>query len=346
MLKQFEIILTSVCLVLSAVLLVMILIRTRNIFFKNNARVPIWNKELGIWTRVGKLAMAVALILLTPSIIYFIFIVAVPSAVIRNYAKTIFIMIFSAWALMEILLCFSISEQLLKGSRFRRLTFFSTVIACIALAVYLFPLIPRSLKYPANSECVTLELPVRGTWLAGQAGASEITNGHLTRPYAIDILKLGSDGRMYKGNESAVTDYFSYNEPVYAPADGWVTQIVDGIESDLIGSMDEEHPGGNYIIIDIGDDKYVFFAHLKKGSIAVEEGQFVEEGTFLGTVGNSGYSTHPHLHMHVQDKPIADADGMVTYPFRFNEMKRKRLMFWNEISDGYLLRNDRFTDTS
>ena len=334
MLKQFEIILTSVCLVLSAVLLVMILIRTRNIFFKNNARVPIWNKELGIWTRVGKLAMAVALILLAPGIIFFIFIVAVPSAVIRNYAKTIFIMIFSAWALMEILLWF------------RRLTFFSTVIACIALAVYLFPLIPRSLKYPANSECVTLELPVRGTWLAGQAGASEITNGHLTRPYAIDILKLGSDGRMYKGNESAVTDYFSYNEPVYAPADGWVTQIVDGIESDLIGSMDEEHPGGNYIIIDIGDDKYVFFAHLKKGSIAVEEGQFVEEGTFLGTVGNSGYSTHPHLHMHVQDKPIADADGMVTYPFRFNEMKRKRLMFWNEISDGYLLRNDRFTDTS
>ncbi len=346
MFRQFEIVLTTVCLVLSAVFLTVIIFRIRNIYFKKNARVPIWNKNVGILNRVGKLTMAVSLILLAPSVIYFIFIATMPSAVIRVYAKTLFIVIFSAWALLEIFLCHSISEKLLKGSKFRRIAFFLTIILCITIVVYLFPLIPKSLPYPAQSDCVILRLPVRGTWLAGQAGASEITNGHLTNRYALDILKLGPDGRLYKGKEKTVTDFYSYNEPIYAPADGWVTQIVDGIESDLIGNMDRDNPGGNYIIIDIGNEKYVYFAHLKKGSIVVKEGQSVKAGSLIGHIGNSGYSTHPHLHMHIQNKPISNPDGRITYPFRFLEMRMKRLVFWKKISHGYLLRNDKFRDWS
>jgi hypothetical protein len=346
MLRQFEIILTALCMALITTLLIIIMVRIRNVFIKQKARVSIWDREVGILTRVSKLTMATALLLLTPGLIYYIFVFAVPSAVIRTYAKTLFIIIFSAWALLEIFLCFSISERLLKGSKPRRLSYFSAVVACIALAAYLFPLIPRSLIYPPASECVTLELPVRGTWIAGQAGASDITNGHLTKPYAIDILKLGPDGRMFTGDESKVADFYSYDEPVYAPADGCITETVDGVESDLLGTLDEKNPGGNYVIIDIGNGKYVVFAHLKKGTIAVEEGQFVATGALLATIGNSGYSTHPHLHMHVQNKPEAEAEGVATYPFRFEAMRRKRLLFWVNVSDGYLLRNDWFSDLS
>ncbi|MBA7617359.1 hypothetical protein ES703_24673 [subsurface metagenome] len=346
MFRQFEIILTILFLVLSAVFLTVIIFRIRNIYFKKNARLPIWKKEVGILNRVGKLTMAISLFLMAPSIIYFIFIVTIPSAVIRVYAKTLFCIIFITWAFLEIFLCLSISEKLLKGSKFRRITFFFTVLLCVAIAAYLFPLIPKSLPYPAESNCVLLELPVRGMWLAGQAGASEITNGHLTNRYAIDILKLGPDGRLYKGSEEVVTDFYSYNEPIYAPADGQVTQIVDSIQSDLIGNMDRDNPGGNYIIIDIGNEKYVYFGHLKKGSITVEEGQFVKTGTLIGHIGNSGYSTHPHLHMHIQNKPTSNPDGRITYPFRFLRMRRKRLMFWKEVSDGYLLRNDKFSGKS
>jgi len=45
-------------------------------------------------------------------------------------------------------------------------------------------------------------------------------------------LKLGPDARLYKGKEKTVT--VSYDEPVYAPADGRVVQIVDGFESDVL----------------------------------------------------------------------------------------------------------------
>ena len=346
MFRQFEIILTTLCLGLSAVFLTLIIFRICNIVFKKHPRVPIWNKNIGIWNRVGKLSLAVSLFLMVPGIIYFIFIVAPPSAVIRSYAKTIFCIIFSAWGLIEIFLCFSISEKLLKASRSRRAAFFFTVIFCLAAAVYLFPLIPRSLAYPVGSDCVMLELPVRGTWLAGHAGATDITNGHLTYPYAVDLLKLGSDGRLYKGTEKDVTDFYAYNEPVYAPADGWVTEIVNDMESDLLGKMDLDNPGGNYITIDIGGGKYVHLAHLKKGSITVEGGQFVKAGTLVGYIGNSGNSTHPHLHMHIQNKPTSSSVGMITSPFRFLNMQRKRLIFWMEVSNGYLLRNDIFRDKS
>jgi murein DD-endopeptidase MepM/ murein hydrolase activator NlpD len=228
----------------------------------------------------------------------------------------------------------------------RRTVFFFTGIFCLAAALYLFPLIPRSLAYPAESDCVMLELPVRGTWLAGHAGATDITNGHLTYPYAVDLLKLGPDGRLYKGREEEVTDFYAYNEPVYAPADGWVTEIVNDKESDLLGEMDLDNPGGNYITIDIGGEKYVHLAHLKKGSITVEGGQFVEAGTLVGSVGNSGNSTHPHLHMHIQNKPTSNSEEMIASPFRFLNMQRKRLIFWIAVSNGYLLRNDIFRDQS
>jgi hypothetical protein len=343
-LRHFEIILTTVCIILSTVFLTLIILRVRGLLLKRSRRVYIWNSSVGKVYMAAKIILALSLLLLAPGIIYFIFIATMPSAVIRIYAKTLFCMTFSVWAFLEIILCFSISVKLLEGSIYRRIAFFGTILICAVGALYFFPLIPRSLPYPAVSECVVLDLPVKGTWLAGQAGATEITNGHLTNRYAIDILKLGDDGRMYKGDEKDVTDFYSYDEPVYAPADGRVTEVVDGLESDIMGNQDEENPGGNRIILDIGNEKYAYFGHFKKGSIAVEEGQFVSAGELLARIGNSGYSTHPHLHMHIQNKPSSDPEGRLTYPFRFSNMRRKRLIFWREINNAALLRNDLFSD--
>jgi len=344
MFKQFEIILTTLLSAVSAVFLTFIIVRIRNIYFKKKNRIPIWNKKVGVLNRISKITMAISLLFLAPGLIYFFFVVMPPAAVIAVYAKTFFCIMFSAWAALEIFLCYSISEKFLASSKFRRFAFFFTVIICIAGAAYFFPLILESLPFPAESDCVMLDLPVRGTWLAGHAGASAITNGHLKNRYAIDMLKLGPDGRLFKSSEEAVTDFYSYNELVYAPADGHVTQVVDSLQSDSLGNTDEVHPGGNIIIIDIGNGKYVYFCHLKKGSIAVKEGQFVAAGTLLARIGNSGNSTHPHLHIQIQNKPTSDTTGRKTYPFRFKKMQRKRLLFWEEVSNAALLRNDKFSD--
>jgi len=340
MFKQAEIILTPVFLAISTLFLIIIIYRVRNIYFKKNARVSIFKKEVGILNKVGKLTMAISLFFMATGIIYFIFIVTLPSAVIRVYAKTLFCIIFSTWAIFEIYLSFSVSEKLLNGSKLRKVLFLFTILLCMTIATYLFPNILKSLPFPSESECVIVELPVKGVWLVGHAGATKLTNAHTSNLYAIDFLKLGTDGRLHKGSENVVTDFYSYNEPVYAPADGHITQIVDSLESDLMGKADKINLGGNYIIIDIGNDKYAYFGHLIKGSITVEEGQSVKAGKLLGFVGNSGNSFLPHLHMHVQNKPISNPEGRITYPFRFKEMKRKRLLFWRNVTNVALIRND------
>ena len=343
MFRQFEIILTFVSLVLSALFLVFIIIRIRGMLLKKS-RIHIWDKRVGALNRIAKLTMAIAIPFFVSSLIYFLFVTTLPTSVMREYAKALFCILFISWMIIEFYLSFSIPEKLIKGLGFRRILFFLTVVLCVVGAVYLFPIIPQSLPFPPESECVILELPVRGAWLAGQAGATTITNGHSTNRYAIDILKLGPDGRFFKGDLSAVTDFYSFDEPVYAPANGTVTQVVDTLPSDSLDIMDRENSGGNNIIIDIGNRKYVYFAHLRRGSIVVGKGQTVTTGMLLGRVGNSGYSTLPHLHMHIQNKPISDQKERITYPFRFSKMNRTRLFFKSEVKNGYLIRNDKFSE--
>jgi len=56
---------------------------------------------------------------------------------------------------------------------------------------------------------------------------------------------------------------------------------------------------GNYVIVDIGDQKYACYAHMAPGSIRVGVGDAVAEGQVLGLMGNSGNSDLPHLHFQV-----------------------------------------------
>ena len=48
---------------------------------------------------------------------------------------------------------------------------------------------------------------------------------------------------------------------------------------------------------------YVFLAHMKEGSIAVNTGGRVTTHQIIGRVGNSGNSDFPYLHVHIQDTP-------------------------------------------
>lgn len=51
---------------------------------------------------------------------------------------------------------------------------------------------------------------------------------------------------------------------------------------------------GNTIIIDHGLNLYSAYSHIEK--IQVKEGDHVDKGSIIGTVGSTGFSTGPHLH--------------------------------------------------
>jgi hypothetical protein len=338
MFKQAEIALTILFLMLSAVLLAAMVFRIKDALIRSTERVPIWDQHVGIPYRAGKLILAVSLLLLVPGVIYALSVVTLYTAVVREYAKALLYVLLCAWALLEVYFCFSISIRLLNGPWFRQLVFWGIVLLILPIATSLTWVIAKTLPYPPTEGCVVLDLPVRGTWLAGHAGASKITNFHTTYRYAIDVLKLGPDGRLVDGSDLVVTNWYGYGEPVYAPADGQIVKVVDGFPSRPIGDGDNVNPAGNYVVIDIGNNRQVVLAHLMEGSVGVAEGEFVTSATMIGRVGNSGNSEAPHLHLHVQSA------SEIGIPFRFHSMQLKRWLFWTDVTDGYLIRNDWFRD--
>ena len=74
--------------------------------------------------------------------------------------------------------------------------------------------------------------------------------------------------------------------PVYATGDG----VVSNIKFELFGY-------GNQVVIDHGFGYKTRYAHLK--AIGVVEGMKVKRGECIGTSGNSGRSSGPHLHYEV-----------------------------------------------
>ena len=79
---------------------------------------------------------------------------------------------------------------------------------------------------------------------------------------------------VHRGADPATNEaYLAYGEPLLAVADGTVVEVVDGRpeqvpQTDAQGLQLDEF-GGNYLILDIGDGFYAFYAHVKPGTFEV-----------------------------------------------------------------------------
>jgi murein DD-endopeptidase MepM/ murein hydrolase activator NlpD len=128
--------------------------------------------------------------------------------------------------------------------------------------------------------------------------------------YAIDWIQSDDEGHTVLPDETTkLTDFLAYGERVLSVANGKVVKVVDKYPDVKPGVLDPDltlkDAGGNYVIVDIGGGRYAFYAHLKPGSIKVEEDDRVRRGQVLARLGNSGNTTAPHLHFHVMDAPLA-----------------------------------------
>ncbi len=150
-----------------------------------------------------------------------------------------------------------------------------------------------------------LRLPFDGEWFVYWGGRSLDENAHAARPdhrFASDFL-IARKGRTRKGGGSKNEDYFAFGEPVLSPSAGTVVRVVAGIADNTPGSANPRAGLGNHVVLDLADGEFAFLGHLQRDSIAVSEGAMVAPGQLLGRCGNSGASTQPHLHFHLQDSP-------------------------------------------
>jgi len=82
-----------------------------------------------------------------------------------------------------------------------------------------------------------------------------------------------------------------YGTDISAPRGTPIKSIFEG-KIVLTGDL---YYTGNTVIIDHGDGLITLYAHMDK--IMAEQGQMVEKGEVIGTIGSTGRSTGPHLHL-------------------------------------------------
>lgn len=168
----------------------------------------------------------------------------------------------------------------------------------------------RFLDYQTRAA---LRLPVDGEWFVYWGGRDIQDNYHAVdvgQRFALDLLVM-RDGQSHSGDPSRLESYHCWGRPILAPAGGVVLRAVDGLPDQAIGASDPENPAGNHIVIDFGNDEYGFLAHLRQGSVRVARGDAVAAGQEIGLCGNSGNTSEPHLHFHMQTSPrLGQGEGL------------------------------------
>ncbi|MGV3479653.1 MAG: M23 family metallopeptidase [Sphingobium sp.] len=184
---------------------------------------------------------------------------------------------------------------------------------------------PAPPPLPAAGSGVPVRLPfakpAKGSWLTVWGGRNVVRNYHMIAPaqiYAFDLL-VARDGRTFDGPQDKLSSYFCWGEPVLAAADGVVSEAVDGLADMPVGQMDPKHVAGNHIVIRHGEKQYSLVAHLQNGSTKVKKGDVVKSGQPIGLCGNSGNTSEPHVHFHLQTGSTFD-DGGQGLPAAFRDM--------------------------
>jgi murein DD-endopeptidase MepM/ murein hydrolase activator NlpD len=170
--------------------------------------------------------------------------------------------------------------------------------------------------------------PLRGDgWVAlsGMSNSSGhrrtivVVNGkaRIAQRFATDWVRSGADGLAFRGDPAKLTNWSAYGAEVHSVGPGTVVDVRDGIPENDPTSEKKAVPitvdsaPGNYIIIDMGNGYFSFYAHLQPNSIRIKKGDPVRRGQVIALLGNSGNSDSPHLHFHITDgnSPLG-AEGM------------------------------------
>ena len=107
-------------------------------------------------------------------------------------------------------------------------------------------------------------------------------NAHISMAFGPNIHPITGQWYIHKGLDFST---WRSGDPIIATANGQVVTI--GFDSSF----------GNYVIIKHKHGMYTRYAHM--ATVRVKKGQFVSQRDVIGTIGNTGITTGPHLHYEV-----------------------------------------------
>jgi hypothetical protein len=191
-----------------------------------------------------------------------------------------------------------------------------------ALGIYGLMKAVSATRLPEGADVVELAFPLDtgrylvvngGAWLMINAHRASMDstilrlrpwrgNGHAVDLVAVDALGMRAGGLLPR----APSAYRIFGAHVLAPCNGSVVTAIDGVPDLPVPQQDLANKSGNHVILDCAG-VHIVLAHFKRGSVRVSAGEKVKSGEWIGSVGNSGMSSEPHLHIHAQRPGRPDA---------------------------------------
>ena len=228
------------------------------------------------------------------------------------------------------------------------------------------PLFYRKQFVKEPAQAIVVRFPLSGEWCALNTPGHKIPShgtDRLGMRYAYDFFQIDWEQKGYKYFKAPVLqsmifgvtleDTYCWAQPIYAPFDAEVIEVMDGLKERNPVHMLKEfllvlkneffkakatsnrglHPVlGNFIILKKAEGVYALIAHARTGSIQVSEGQSITEGQEIAQVGHSGNSTAPHLHFQLMDNPdLLSANGL---PCCFKHYQLYNDGHWEAVSLG------------
>jgi len=190
---------------------------------------------------------------------------------------------------------------------------------------------------------LVLDVPGAGWWQARNSPARRVPSHGTTlfgTSYAIDLVPVDDRNRsaplswrtLLAGERAAA--FVGFGRPVLAPVAGTVAAVLDS-EVDhaasrspvayvrfALGQAKRIRGGiaavaGNHVVIETAPGgPYVLVAHLQQSTLTVAPGQRIESGEQIGSCGNTGNSTQPHVHLQAIDSLHWDHAQAVPIVFR------------------------------
>jgi len=177
-----------------------------------------------------------------------------------------------------------------------------------------------------RAEPVVLSPPLpAGMWLAGDGPSNDSPHRralaalagrtYIAQRFAIDWMLVGTNGDTHRSDATRNENYWGFDQPVFAVADGEVTEVVDSIPDHAPHVLPEAvtlaNIAGNHVILKIAPHRFVLYAHLEHGSVRVHPGERVLRGQTIAKLGDSGQATAPHLHLQVAEgNSVLAAEGV------------------------------------
>ncbi|MEQ8222741.1 MAG: peptidoglycan DD-metalloendopeptidase family protein [Candidatus Eremiobacterota bacterium] len=174
--------------------------------------------------------------------------------------------------------------------------------------IFAMQIMPYTPDIPVpERNSVELSLPFKGEWFVLWGGDTKALNRYNSDPtmrFCFDFIVIDGNKKTHKDIGEKNEDYYAYGQEVFSPADGTVTDVIDGVRDNIPGINNPYSKLGNAVYIQHSDYEVSILAHLKPGSIKVRPGDKVKRGDPVGLCGNSGDSILPHIQYNLQNSSV------------------------------------------